>query len=380
MSTPSLFDAEPKRSGNAKAFLIAVVVFVAVFGTAAGLYFFSKPKAKTDAERLAEEVRDSTVMMLAQPTFSGDEFASQVLGKGKFERLDWKTKEAYFTFPKTDQGEFEEFLTTFFSDQKKIEFAVEQNGKLALGKYQMTAGPESPHFFKTEMSNFRADPAKTLNFKFTNVDYTLSLAEMRDFTNNSQVYGGKLLAGTERRAEQTTIVFANHAIMVARPEEPSLKRLAAAIIGDATEREQKIQRLTDFVSREIEYSYTEAVGASETLKRAPETLMTRTADCSNKTILLASLLEQIEEEYILLYCPQHITVAVPQGNFVNQNKIDFVWNGKPWLIAETTLPGFQIGLTNVKEFARLTKIEYVQSPRQSDIIFDANSYAVLKFY
>lgn len=46
MSTPSLFDAEPKRSGNAKAFLIAVVVFVAVFGTAAGLYFSASQKPK----------------------------------------------------------------------------------------------------------------------------------------------------------------------------------------------------------------------------------------------------------------------------------------------------------------------------------------------
>jgi hypothetical protein len=145
-------------------------------------------------------------------------------------------------------------------------------------------------------------------------------------------------------------------------------------------REKKIQRLVDFVSNEIEYSYTEAVGGGETLKRASEVLMTRSADCSNKTILLASLLEQIGEDYILLYCPQHITVAVPQGNFPNENKLDFTWNGKPWMIAETTLPHFQIGKTRVQNFNKLTKIQYVQNPKETNIIFDANSYALLKFY
>lgn len=380
MSSPSLFEAEPRRSGKGRMAIIALVVFVAVVGSVAGLYYLSKPRERTETEKLAEEVRDSTILMLAQPTFSGDEFETQILGKGRLDWFDWKSREAYFTYPKAEQAELDQYLRDNFNDPTKIEFAVESNGRKRLGKFELKSGPEAPFLFRSAMTNFKIDSSRSLNFKFSNVDYSLSLTEMRNFTNNSQVYGGRLIAGTEMRENHPTILFANHGIMVAKPDEPSLKRLAAAIIGDATDRETKIQRLTDFVSNEIEYSYTEAVGASETLKRAPETLMTRTADCSNKTILLASLLEQIGEEYILLYCPQHITVAVPRGNFANSNKIDFEWNGKPWLIAETTLPGFQIGITNVQDYARLTKVEYVQSPKQSEIIFDASSYAVLKFY
>ncbi|MEP7077200.1 MAG: hypothetical protein ABI878_15450, partial [Acidobacteriota bacterium] len=124
---------------------------------------------------------------------------------------------------------------------------------------------------------------------------------------------------------------------------------------------------------------TEALGTRETLKRANETLMTGNGDCSNKTILLASLLEQIGEDYVLLYCPQHITVAVPQGNFSDENKLDFTWNQKPWIIAETTLPGFQVGKTRVQQAEILTHINYVQDPKNADVIFDANSYEVLKF-
>src|SRR5438045_9025125 len=108
--------------------------------------------------------------------------------------------------------------------------------------------------------------------------------------------------------------------------------------------------------------------------------MTRSADCSNKTILLASLLEQINEEYILLYCPRHITVAVPQGNFANENKIDFTWNQKPWLIAETTAVGFQIGKSQVQQYSLLTNVQYIQDPKNSNVIHDANSYQILDFF
>ena len=71
---------------------------------------------------------------------------------------------------------------------------------------------------------------------------------------------------------------------------------------------------------------------------------------------------------------------MPQGGFVNENGLDFTWDGKPWMIAETTLAGFQIGFTRVQEFTRLTKINYVQDPKLSEIIFDASSFDTLKFY
>jgi hypothetical protein len=168
--------------------------------------------------------------------------------------------------------------------------------------------------------------------------------------------------------------------MVGKPNEPSLQRLVKELLKDVPDnRESKIQRLLDFVTNEIEYNYTEALGGGETLKRPNEILATRNGDCSNKTILLASLLEQINEDYILLYCPKHITVAVPQGDFPNENKMDFEWERKNWLIAETTLPGFQVGKTIVKDFIKITPVNFVQRPKEKNIIFDASSMKVLEF-
>jgi len=384
MSSGSLFDSETKKSSNWKIFVIGFLVLIVVFSTAFGLYWRSKPREKTSEEYFAEEIRDSTVTMLSQKIFSGDEFEKQILGeKGKLVWYSWKKREAYFSYPPAEQAEFDEFLNKYIVNRAKIDLGAEKDGEVKLGDYTWTISPDVKYFFKTPLENIRIEPDQTLKFPFKNVEYTLNLGEMKGFTDNSKVYGGKLIAEASTTKNQPKIIFANHGIMVAKPNEPSLKRLTDALLQDeavASNREKRIQRLVDFVSNEIEYSYTEAVAPRETLKRADEVLMTRIGDCSNKTILLASLLEQIGEDYVLLYCPQHITVAIPQGNYPNDNKLDFVYENKTYLIAESTLPGFEIGKTRVGEFERLINVNYVQSPKQIDLIFDAKSYTYLNFW
>ncbi len=381
MSTDNLLALESKKSFDWKIILIGFFALAIICATAFYFYTAGKPKEKTGEEILSGEIRNSVVLMMAQPTFSGDEFEAQILGKGELQRFDWRKKEAYFSFPQADEKEFNEFTDKFFADRAKVELGLNVGGKIKLGDYVLTVSKENGYFFKTALDNIKIETPQTLKFPFKNSTYDLTLAELNNFTNNSQVYGGRMIAENPQIKDAPKMVFANHAIMVAKPNEPSLKRLTDEILKDAGDnREQRIQKLADFVSNEIEYSYTEEVGAGETLKRADEVLMTRSGDCSNKTILLASLLEQIGEDYVLLYCPRHITVAVPQGNFENKNKMDFEWEGKPWLIAETTLPGFQIGDTRVANFDKLTPVNYVQVPKLPNVIFDASSYNLIKLW
>lgn len=375
-----LFESHTKRNIDPKKWLIAVAAFVLLLGAGYGLFRYSTPVGPTADDIMAIEVRDSTILMLDYQTFSGDEFRQQVLGKGRLEKYIKVIDEAFFTFPQAPEQEFSDFISKNFYDITKVDFGQERNGEIWLGDRHAPISPAIGHFFRTNMANIRIEPRQKLSFAFKEVTYTPTLEELMRLTNNSQVYGGRMITKVPERSFKPTMIFANHAIMVARPGEPSLKRLADDLLRDVgPDREARIQKLADFVSNEIEYSYTEAVGRGETLKRGDETLMTRTGDCSNKTILLASLLEQIGEEYLLLYCPRHITVAIPQGNYANNNKLDFTWNGRPWMIAETTLPGFQVGQTLVNNSNLLTRVEYVQDPKNSDVIFDANSYEVLKF-
>jgi hypothetical protein len=380
MSTGSLFDSESNRGGGLKVFVIAFFALAILCGTGYGLYVYTKPAERTIDDVIGEEVRDTTVMMLAQPSFTGDQFQQQILGRGRLVKYVWSLKDAYFVYPESDEKEFDDFLAKYFTDRTKIDFGTAENGELKLGGYSLPQSPDAGRFFRTVLTNIRIDAKQTLSFQLKDATYDVSLTEIRNLTNNSEVYGGRLMAQVPVRRDGPAFIFGNHGIMVARPDEPSLKRLTERLLKDSgPTREDRIQRFVDFVSNDIEYSYTEALGTRETLKRANETLMTGNGDCSNKTILLASLLEQIGEEYVLLYCPRHITVAVPQGNFPDDNKLDFTWNQKPWMIAETTLPGFQVGKTRVQQADLLTHVNYVQDPKNADVIFDASSYEVLKF-
>lgn len=381
MSAGSLFDPDTKKGPNPKIVFVAAAAFLLLVGVGYAAYRFTSPVPPDPADMLASEIRESMVFMLAQPSFSGEEFREQLLGQGRIAKYAWQEKLAYFTFPETNEEEFQAFLKKYFVDVAKVDFGKVDNGRIKLGTYEMRISPAASRFFRTTTDNFRLETKQTLTFPFSSVNYTVSLDELRNLGNNSQLYGGKLLTKAPERKDSPHIVFANHGIMVAKPGEPSLKRLTDELLKDVgNNREARIQRLVDFVSTEIEYSFTEAVATKEKLKRASETLMTRSADCSNKTILLASLLEQIGEEYILLYCPQHITVAVPQGGYVNENKLDFTWDRRPWVIAETTAPGFQIGRSLVNEPNRLNRVNYVQDPKNSNVIHDVNSYQVLEFY
>ena len=380
MSTGSLFESEEKHGGNFKIFAIAFIALVVICGSGFGLYWYSKPAERSYDDVVGDEVRDTTVLMLAQPGFTGEAFREQVLGKGRLVKFVWSLKDAYFVYPESDEAEFEAFLNKYFGDRSKIDFGSISDGELKLGGYSYPQSEFAARFFRTPLGNIRFDPRQNLTFNLKDATYTVSLNEIYNLANNSEVYGGRMVARMPERRDEPQFVFANHGIMVAKPDEPSLKRLTEELLKDVgPTREARIQRLVDFVSNDIEYSYAEALGSRETLKRASETLMTGNGDCSNKTILLASLLEQINEEYVLLYCPGHITVAIPQGGFPDDNKLDFNWSHQNWMIAETTLPGFQIGKTSVKESNRLTHINYVQDPKNADVIFDANSYEVLKF-
>lgn len=377
---PELFESHAKRNIDSRKWLIGIAALLFLSGAGYGLYFYTKPTGPTADDLLAIEVREAVVMLLDYKRFSGEEFRAQLLGKGRLETHKRAIDEVLFTYPRSSGEEFLEFINQHFYDIRKVELGTEKDGEIRLGDYKVPASPNYGQLFRTNLANIKIDHRQSLKFDFKEVSYSPSLEEIKNFTVNSMIYGGRMLTQVPERSFKPSMFFANHGIMVAKPGEPSLKRLADDILKNTgPDREARIQKLVDFVSNEIEFSYSEALGRRETLKRGNETLMTRTGDCSNKTILLASLLEQIGEDYILLYCPRHVTVAVPQGNYQNANKLDFTWDGKPWMIAETTLAGFQIGQTLVNDPRLLTSVEYVQNPKNADVIFDANSYEVLKF-
>ncbi|HEX8130512.1 MAG TPA: hypothetical protein VF527_15530 [Pyrinomonadaceae bacterium] len=378
------------ETGSKTWMLVLVVVFaVALCGAAWTLYqrradshggnaAASGRRKKSAPPSLDERMRDTMLAYLAQPGFAGTKVVEQVLGRVRLELLQVPDQEVYFSAPAPEQtGEaFEALVARFVVDPKRIVLGEDDGtGRLRLGKYSLRRSEDKHFFFKTPVDNVKFDPGTVLKFPFGQATYTLDMRELNDFLENKSIFGGRMNARTGESREGLPVVFANHGAFVARPEETSLRRLVGELTRDIPAdgegaRESRVQRVLDFVSREITYNLREATYNFELLKRPNEVLMTGESDCSNKAILLGSLLEQLGEDYLFVYTPGHITVAVRQGDFPARNGLLLGWDREVWLIAEGTVPGFRIGVDRVREEARLKQFLHVQRPRDRDVIFD----------
>ena len=169
MSAGSIFESETEKRGpNLTTLVIAFTALVVLCGTATAVYFYTKPASRSSDQARSEEIRDTTVMMLAQPTFSGDDFRQQVLGKGRLVKFVRSLKDAYFTFPADNDNEFQQFVSKYFVDPAKLEFAKAANGEIELGGYslQETSGLK---FFRTTLENIRIDPDQNLTFQLKDI-------------------------------------------------------------------------------------------------------------------------------------------------------------------------------------------------------------------
>lgn len=331
-----------------------------------------------------ERTRDALLSYLAQPGIAGTGVSEQVLGPVNLELLQLSDHEVYFSAPAPSlSGEtFDAMVARLVVDPKRLVMARDDlSGYMRLGDYSLRRSTEKSFFFKTPVDNVKFDPETVLKFPFGPATYTLDMSELSDFIENRSIFGGRVNAQTGRTQNGLPVVFANHGVMVARPGETSLTRFVRELTRDipADAREARVQRVLDFVSREIKYDQREATYDFELLKRPNEVLMSRESDCSNKAILLGSLLEQLGEDYIFVYLPHHITVAVRRGDFPTENGLSLEWEGQTWVIAEGTAPGFRIGVDHLEGQEQFEQLQYVQRPRERDTIFDLATGRQLSF-
>ena len=391
---PALTFGQDVSSGSKTLKLVLVVLVVLALGGGAwALYKWnagSRRASNTQARRknlppptLDERTRDTMLAYLTQPGFAGTKVVEQVLGPVKLEMLYVPDREVYFSAPEQVAEPLETLVARFIIDPKRIELAKDDGtGQLRVGRYTLRQSADKKVFFKTPVDNIKFDPATVLKFPFKLATYTLDMHELGDFLQNKSIFGGRIHARMERAG--APVVFANHGALVARPEETSLRRFVGELTRDIPAdgegvREARVQRVLDFVSREIAYDLRATTYNFELLKRPNEVLMSGESDCSNKAILLGSMLEQLGEDYLFIYTPDHITVAVRQGEFPARNGLSLEWDGQTWLIAEGTAPGFRIGVDRVSEEARFKQFQHVQRPRDRDVIFDLASGRQLSF-
>ncbi len=345
-----------------KKFLLIFTSLFIVF--ASGGYLFWRTFYHTvpvDSER---ETRSAMLSYLSNPKFTHPEFSEQLTRtKATLEINQLDEHLLYFSIKEAD-FEKDKTLSSLCKLPDKVEFATYKKGALQLGDY--TFNKDSSLFFRFPDSLFRVRKNLSFRVKYDQSTYTVSQKELVDFIQNETIYGGNYYI--TRNGEELGLTYGmNHGAFVAMPGEPSLARFVKALTKGIPSKERQIQVLLNFVTNKIKYSYSEAYSGSETLKRPSEVLMSGSSDCSGKTILFASFLEQIGVAYRLAYMKGHISVYV-KGNFPKKNGYTLSVDGQKFALAEVTCPDFKIGETVLNDESIFSVIQYIQKVGKPSII------------
>lgn len=366
-----------KRSLGQAATLTTAGTLARVLGSCS-----KNPRTQEDRQTQEDRLRDAILSYLSQPNFSNPDFMEQVTGtKAELQVYDCTEEMLYLSIPTEYYSE--DTIQKLSKNPKKVEFGKTVDGefegnRLLLGDYRLRKPRH--YFFRFPSQDLKVEPSKTINVQFKTARYSLTMRELQEFIENSSVYGGYLNAEIRKDQFGTSYVIANHGAFVAKKGEPSLERLVASLVPDDYSKEQAAQKLLDFVTTELinDPSDTFAIAEAEVLKRPNEVLMTKGSDCSGKVILYASLLEQTDIDYWLIYSYTHISVAV-EGNYGNANGLSYQIENKIFSLAETTVRGFQIGQSSLNKPIEAKDIKYIQKPGKNSKILDANTGKPLPF-
>ena len=252
---------------------------------------------------------------------------------------------------------------------EEVEFGTRNGEEVFLGDYKFA--DKNSKIFRFASENFRINKENKIKIDYGNITYDANSKELASYIENEKICGGNLTFKAEKN-----IVIANHGAFVLADKEASLERLVNQIINKGDTNKIKSQKLLEFVTSKIKYDQAQSVANYETLKRPNEVLMTKTADCSGKSILYASLLKQAGIDCKLIYMPSHITIAT-EGNFKDENNLEFNYEGKSYSIAETTIKGFEIGGTRINY--SLGDIIGMQKPSKGEQVYNFKTGEPMKF-
>ena len=312
-----------------------------------------------------DEVRQTIVRYMMARAHGGAPFEEQLYPDVNPAMYDPRDSSLYFALAPEDctsDDRRDSRMNRYVLSTDDLEWSKTNGERFSVGEMRARTTEDFACACRTNIANLAIDTGMVLTFSYDRADFKITPASLARGLRNESVYGGPLRVNEGRRTK-ARYDFYNHGAMVSTPEDRPLAAFVSEILAEvSSDRESRIQALLDFVTEEITYDNWEARGKREILKRASEVLISGRSDCSNKTILFASMLEQIGEDYVLVYSPRHISVAIPKGGFASTNGHDFPWKGTTWVACETTNPSFKIGITKLVDYHEFDDITYVQRP------------------
>lgn len=319
-------------------------------------------KSKEEKPLTYEDYQYHAANMIAQPDFTGDSLLYKLTGAdAELEMFYMDTKKIIFSclYIKLD-----DVLSKLAINKDSVNIQLPDEQKMdtnAKVRFDMSA------------RNLKIDTSKIIETKYNNVTYHITIPQMVGFvTMKSNLRGGAFAVTPDGHT------MISHGVAVAIKGEPSLADLVSQLTDKTKSCEVNAQKLLDFVTNEIEYSDAEASSGGETIKRPDEVLFTRNSDCSGKTILYASLLQQLNCKWCILYYNRHVCIGVA-GNYQPKNTSKIQIDGVDYYLAETTAPNAKIGEDYWQGKLKADNLQSYQVPEKGATIFDYQTKKPLEF-
>ncbi|MCB0712005.1 MAG: hypothetical protein KDD67_06715 [Ignavibacteriae bacterium] len=357
-----------------KLLLAPLLAFTFVFSSCE--YFMGKP------DITLEEARNTLVAYLMYRQHGGENFEKQLYPDANPVMFDPRDQVIYFALPiaMCDEGTKKTTMQKYVDSLEKVTWSGRnRNNIVGVGRYRAYLSEDLGCACHTPVSNLTIDTAKILHFPYTNATYTITLRELAENLDNRYSY-----FLTEPSTLQNSMAY--YGTLVAMKEEPSLTRLVDTLLqnlmDEEKQREERIQKLLDFVSNDIHSPAVNENGFApvDPPRRSTETLMFGKGAGENKSILFASLLEQIGEEYLFVIVDSDLSVAIPRGNFPKSNGHIFKWRDREWVSCEPSIPGFKIGIDYIPDYYTFAEITWLQRPSDPRGFYDPRSGKIVPFY
>lgn len=282
-----------------------------------------------------------------------------------FRGIDMEKQLLYFIFKSKHNRA--EIIQKIALDTNAIEFAPCTTGMCEFGGLR---GDITGHTaFRMPVTNLRVDPSMAIETKMPNVKKMVSLKDLIALRDTQKYIGTHYQIAIPKNKFGIHYAANIGAFITKKDKDPLIKSIVNDISPNEKTKELIAQKLLDIVTNEITYSFADHWYRREITKRAHEVMLSGMGDCSAKTTLYASLLEQCNIPYCLLYYENHVNVGV-LGNFPSITQYTYKIKDKTYHIAETTIKDFKIGKTRMEENDIFKNIIFYQVPSESEVIIN----------
>ncbi|HQW45489.1 MAG TPA: transglutaminase-like domain-containing protein [Chitinophagaceae bacterium] len=318
-------------------------------------------------KRKLTKAQQTAIHYLYRPALITDTFSRLMWHHAiDFRGYDTEKELLYFIVQKNlDKSAMLQLLTL---DSAYIEYAPCDSGICEFGG--MRGVIDGYYAFRIPSHNLKVDTNKVLSYVADSAKQFVSFVALMNENDTTLYYNFPKTVDLTPYFGREVYATNIGAYISKKGRDIVIHQLAEKLTQGLQTKEEKAQALLRFVTNQITYSYEDLWYETEIAKRAHEVLLSGDGDCSAKTTLYASLLEQCDIPYCLLYYKNHVNVGV-QGKFeVTNGYIQVIHNIK-YAVAETTVENFIIGKSSIENVSIISKLQFYQQPRLGATIFNA---------